>query len=217
MLVTINPQKISLPPGSEVILHHQTWSNYEEILNIRQDKTYPKIYFNDYRGEILLMSPLPAHGKRIDTIRDMIKLLLHYQQKDWECFDPITLKKSNQGGVEPDSCFYINNREAILGQDKIDLSQLPPPDLAIEVDFTSYTNPDYYLPLAIPELWIYKQKELLIYIYEEEKYQNSEKSIIFSEFSVKNLIPEYVEFAWHNGSSVALRKFKEYLVNNHSN
>jgi Uma2 family endonuclease len=211
MLVTISPETISLPLGSEVILRDQTWSDYEELLSIRKDRVYPKIYFNNYGEEILLMSPLPAHGKRIDTIRDLVKLLLRYQNQDWECFDPITLKKFHKGGVEPDTCFYINNREAILGQEKIDLSQLPPPDLAIEVDFTSLTNPRYYLPLAIPELWIYKQGELLIYIYKNEEYKISENSIIFSEFPVKNLIPEYVEFAWQNGSSVAIRKFEKYL------
>lgn len=215
MLVTISPETISLPPGSEVILHDQTWSDYEELLNIRKHRIYPKIYFGNYWKKILLMLPLPAHGKRINTIRDLVKLLLRYQNQDWECFDSITLKKSKKGGVEPDTCFYINNREAILGQEKIDLSQLPPPDLAIEVDFTFLTNSDCYLPLAIPELWIYQQGELLIYIYQNEEYKISKNSIIFSEFPVKNLIPEYVEFAWQNGSSLAIRKFEKYLSENY--
>jgi Uma2 family endonuclease len=212
MLVTISPETISLPPGSEVILRDQTWSDYEELLSIRKDRVYPKIYFNHYTAEVVLMSPLPAHGNRIDTLRDLIKVMLRFQGKDWHCFNPITLKKSKKGGVEPDTCFYINNREAILAQEKIDLSQLPPPDLAIEVDFTSLTNPRYYLPLAIPELWIYQQGKLLIYIYENKEYKISENSIIFSEFPVKNLVPEYVEFAWQNGSSVAMIKFENYLV-----
>ncbi len=217
MLITVSPEQISLPPGSEVILRDQSWSDYEEFLTIRNQQIYPKIYFNHYTGEIVLMSPLPAHGNRIDTLRDLIKTMLRFQGKDWHCFDPITLKKYRKGGVEPDTCFYINNRNAILGKEKIDLSQLPPPDLAIEVDFTSLTNPDYYLPFAIPELWIYKQGELLIYIYENNDYKISEQSVIFREFPVNNLIPEYVEFAWSNGSSVAIRKFENYLTKNYSN
>ena len=215
MLVTLSSDKISLPSGGEIILRQQTWSDYEELLNIRQENIYPKIYFNNYTKEILLMSPLPAHGNRVDTIRDFIKILLRHQGKDWHSFDPITLKKFPQAGVEPDTCFYINNREAILGQEKIDLTQLPPPDLAVEVDLTCLTKPEYYLPLAIPELWIYRQGKLFIYVYENGEYLTVDNSIIFNEFPLLEIIPEYVEFAWENGSSVALRKFEQYLSENY--
>lgn len=63
------------------------------------------------------MSPLPSHGKRIDLLKDLVKILLRRQGKDWECFDPITLKIPDQAGLEPDTCFYIENRQAILEKD----------------------------------------------------------------------------------------------------
>jgi len=42
MLVTISPEQLSLDPGSEVILHHQTWEDFETLLAIKQEKTFPK-------------------------------------------------------------------------------------------------------------------------------------------------------------------------------
>lgn len=211
MLVTVSQDTLTLSPGSEVILRHQTWDDYEHLLKIRNNRTHPKIYFNASTHEILLMTPLPSHGKRIDTLRDLVKILLRHQGKDWECFDPITLKRFAEAGVEPDTCFYIKNRQAILGKEKIDLSVDPPPDLAIEVDLTSTTKVNDYQAIAIPEVWIYRRGNLLIYLFDEEQYQASDTSSIFSEIDVRNLLPKYTELAWNEGSSVALRQFEQDL------
>lgn len=212
MLVTVSQDTLTLSPGSEVILRHQTWDDYEQLLKIRDRRTYPKIYFNAVTHEILLMTPLPSHGNRIDTIRDLVKILLRHQGKDWHSFDPITLKKFASSGVEPDTCFYIENRQAILGKEKIDLSIDPPPDLAIEADLTSTTKASDYQPIAIPELWIYRRGNLLIYLFDGEQYQLSETSSIFSEIDVRNILPKYVELAWNEGSSVAIRQFERDLA-----
>ncbi|ACK68481.1 protein of unknown function DUF820 [Gloeothece citriformis PCC 7424] len=212
MFITINENTINLPPGGEVVLRHRTWEDYEQLLKSRQDKVIPKVYFNAKTQEILLMSPLPGHGKRINILQDLVKILLRYQNQDWEAFDPITLKRLNQAGVEPDACFYINNRQAILGKEKIDLTVDPPPDLGIEVDLTSTTSPGDYLAIAIPELWIYRRGELLIYLFENEQYKNSQESSTFEGIDVKRLLPQYVELGFTNGSSVALRQFEQDLT-----
>jgi Uma2 family endonuclease len=144
--------------------------------------------------------------------RDLVKALLHFEGKDWDCFDPITLKQLKRAGVEPDTCFYIENRQAILGKERINLTVDPPPDLAIEVDFTSITNLGSYTPLAIPELWIYSPDGLKIYIFKNNDYQEKNHSNLFKNWDVKTLLPKYVELAWFKGSSVALREFEEDIA-----
>lgn len=212
MFITVSPDTLTLSSGSEVILRQKTWEDYEELLAIRQENTLPKLYFNAKTQEIRLMSPLPSHGNRIDTLRDLVKSLLRKQGKDWHCFDPITLKRFKQAGVEPDTCFYVNNRQAILGKDKIDLAVDPPPDLAIEVDLTSITDIEAYIPLQIPELWIYRPGKLSIYIFEGNNYQESDQSLMFKDVDVRTILPKYVELAWNQGSSVALRVFEQEVV-----
>jgi Uma2 family endonuclease len=88
----------------------------------------------------------------------------------------------------------------------------PPPDLAIEVDFTSITNIASYTPLAIPELWIYSPGDLKIYIFENNDYQEKNHSNLFKNWDIKTLLPKYVELAWFKGSSVALREFEEDIA-----
>jgi Uma2 family endonuclease len=209
--LTITNDKIDLPPGGEVILRHQTWLEYEKLLESRQDKAAIKIYFDAETQEIRIMAPLPGHGKKSDTLSDLVKVLLRYQGKDWDSFDPITLKRFEQAGVEPDACFYIQNRQAILGKERIDLEIDPPPDLALEIDLSSITKPEDYQAIAVPELWIYRRKALYIYVFDGQQYQESSNSPTFSGIPVKQLIPNSVERAWEAGSSIALKEFENQL------
>ncbi|MEB3229302.1 MAG: Uma2 family endonuclease, partial [Synechocystis sp.] len=108
MLITVSPDQVSLDPGSEVILRGQTWADFEALLAIKQEKTFPKLYFNAQTGEIHLISPLPSHGQRINILGDLVKAMLRVQGKDLEAYGPITLKQFKQAGVEPDTCFYVD-------------------------------------------------------------------------------------------------------------
>ncbi|MGJ3246297.1 MAG: Uma2 family endonuclease [Elainellaceae cyanobacterium] len=212
MVLTVSPDHIELPPGSDVTLRYQTWTDYEALLKSRRDAAAVKIRFNAHTQEILIMAPLPGHGNRSYTLAGLITTLLRHQNRDWHGFDPVTLKKLQEAGAEPDACFYIQNWRAILGKDRIDLSNDPPPDLAIEIDLTSRTDLDVYQALAIPEVWIYHQGGLLIYALTPDGYKDSVTSPTFPDVDVKHLLPRYVEMAWAEGSSVALREFEQLLT-----
>lgn len=215
MDVTITPDRIDLSPGAEVILRQQTWADYEKLLQSRQDKAGIRVYFDAKTQEIRLMAPLPKHANRSDVIADLVKALLRHQRRNWQSFHPVTLKRFQQKGLEPDTCFYIQNCEAILGKEQIDLEIDPPPDLAIEVDLTSFTKPENYQEIGVPELWIYRKQSLGIYLFDGQNYQDSPDSLIFPEFPIKRLIPEFVEMAWSSGLGVALEAFEARLRSNY--
>ncbi|MEM8809214.1 MAG: Uma2 family endonuclease, partial [Cyanobacteria bacterium P01_G01_bin.38] len=102
MYLMITPQSIDLSPGGEVVLRHQTWADYEALLESRQDNAAVKVYFDADLHEIRLMAPSPNHGNRSDTLTDLVKALLRHQGQDWHSFDPITLKRFQKKGLEPD-------------------------------------------------------------------------------------------------------------------
>lgn len=211
-LPTITPERVELDPGDEMILRFRSWQDYESLLARRLDLAGLRIRYSAETQEIRVMSPLPSHGKNADMLADLVKAMLRWQSKDWEAYTPITLKKLNEQGVEPDYCFYIQNRSAVLGKERIDLAIDPPPDLAIEVDFTSRTQPEDYQAIAIPEFWIYRQSALLIYLHDGSRYQETSLSAQFSEIDIKKLLPQYVDRSWQVGSSVALREFDEAIL-----
>jgi len=212
MVLTVSRDRIQLPPGSEVTLTYQAWEDYEALLESRQDDAAIRIRYNAHTQRIFLMAPLAGHGNRVDTLVDLVKTLLRHQQRDWHSFDPVTLKRLREAGLEPDACFYIENWQAALGKERIDLSVDPPPDLAIEVDITSLTDLEIYQILRIPEVWIYRQGQLSVYVLTAAGYEDSAQSPTFPTVDVKAVLPEYVERAWSAGSSVALREFEAFIT-----
>ena len=118
-------------------------------------------------------------------LADLVKEVLRFYGLDWQGFDPLTLKKIREKGLEPDHCFYIQNYRAILGKETIDLTCDPPPDLALEVDLTSFSNVDDYVSIGIPELWIYRNGKLSIYLLENSNscWSDQPKNIVFPEES----------------------------------
>ncbi len=209
--LTITSAEIDLSPGSDVILRHQTWDDYEQLLRLRRNNAAIKVRYNAATQEIRMMTPLPEHGKTSDVLSDLVKVLLRRLGRDWEGFDPITLKRFGEGGLEPDWCVYIQNREAILGKKRIDLEIDPPPDLAVEVDATSPSAPEDYEPLRVPELWIYREDAFEIFVFDGQHYRETSDSPTFPGIPVRELIPQYVRRAWEAGSSVALREFESAL------
>lgn len=208
MLPTITENIINLPPGTR-LQFPATFEEYEQLVEQMSDRASLRIRFRD--NYIWLMAPLPEHGNQADVLSDLVKALLRHQGQDWQSFAPITLRQAGIAGVEPDACFYIQNRQAILGKQRLDLSQDPPPDLAIEIDLTSITDINDYIPLAIPEVWIYKTGSLQIYRFEGNCYIETNTSQIFPDILVKKLISQYVNRAWQIGSSVALQEFAQFL------
>lgn len=211
LLPTISEDTISLAPGDELILRFRTWEDYETLLARREDKAGLRIRYSSKTQEIRIMSPLPRHGKNSDIVADLVKALLRHECRDWDAFTPITLKRINRQGIEPDYCFYIDNRAEILGKERIDLETDPPPDLAIEIDLTCTTKPEDYEAIAPLELWVYRQSQLSIYQFDSQQYRESQISRWFPGYDLKTLIPQYCDRGWQMGSSVALREFEELL------
>ena len=209
--LTITSAGVDLSSGSEVVLRHQTWADYEELLQRRQDNAAIKVRYDARTKEIYLMAPLPKHAKDSDVLSDLVKALLRHSGREWECFDPITLKRPGEAGLEPDKCFYIQNRQAILGKGRIDLETDPPPNLALEIDATSTSNPQDYEPFRVPQLWIYREGWLGIYAFDGQHYHETADSPTFPGVPVSRLVPEYIHQAWQAGSSVALRRFEVML------
>ena len=208
MLPTITANQIDLPPGTR--LHFPgTLADYEDLLARLGDRATIRIRFRD--NNILLMNPLPEHSNQADILADLIKTLLNHQDRDWHGFTPLTLRSQGRSGLEPDACFYLDNYQQILGKRRLDLSIDPPPDLAIEIDVTSFTRIEDYISLAIPEVWIYQQGTLNIYQFQNNSYIAMDNSKVFPDFPVKETIPIYVVRAGQVGSSKAIKEFKGFL------
>ncbi|MEB3342134.1 Uma2 family endonuclease [Okeania sp.] len=211
MTVTIPINKIELDPGSLITLNDLTWEEFEAFLEEKEaNGTKTRIAY--IQGTLIIISPLPARERLHRIISDIVKVLLDSQERDWEEFGSTTFrKKAKKVGLEPDTCFYIENGEKMRSRMRIDMTVDPPPDLAIEVDVTSKTTFDTYEALAVPELWIYTEEKFTIQVFTNGLYVESSISPTFPNLPILELIPNLVNQALTMGSSKMLRELRKKM------
>jgi Uma2 family endonuclease len=94
---------------------------------------------------------------------------------------------------------------AVAGKNRINWGVDPSPDLAIEIDVTSYTDVNDFLPYRVPEAWIFKKNNLIIYSLEGDSYAVKTNSRYFPNINVSKLITECFQIASSRNTSVAIR------------
>jgi Uma2 family endonuclease len=206
----VSPEKIQLPAGSVVRLP-ATWQEYQSLYDRRGDGSIPRLKYRD--GEVLLMSPLPVHGKDANLIADLVKAILDWEGREYDAFTPVTMTLPEESGIEPDYCFYIDNWQAVCGKKRIDWQTDPPPDLVIKIDVTSYSDVPDYLPYRVPEVWLLKKQKLLIDRLQGSSYQLQTQSLYFPGFNLQSTIARCVEIAYQRNTSAAIRDLKQQLAN----
>lgn len=209
MYAVVSKDSIQLPPGT-VMRIPGSWQDYRTLRDSRGNGSIPRMKYHD--GEIFLMSPLPRHGREAHLIARIIETLLDSQDRNYEAFTPITIELPEIGGIEPDYCFYIDNWQVAVGKDRIDWTIDPPPDLVIEIDITSYTSVDDYLPYGIPEFWSFKQGVLNIYRLDSGAYQLSETSRYFPDVSLKTTISECLQMSNEQGAGRSIARLRQQLT-----
>jgi Uma2 family endonuclease len=210
MFALVSPEKIQLPPGSVVRLP-ATWQEYQSLCDQRGDGSIPRLKYRD--GEVLLMSPLPVHGRDAHLIANIVITLLDHDEREYDAFTPVTMTLPEESGIEPDYCFYIDNWQAVSGKKRIDWQHDPPPDLVIEIDVTSYSDVQDYLPYRVPEVWLYKNHQTLIYQLQGATYQLQTHSRYFPDVDLQSATARCVQIAYDRNSSAAIRDLRQRLGN----
>lgn len=214
-MTVINVAKISLKtidlsPGSHLLISDVTWEQYEALLEeLGEERRVPRI--NYCNGVLELMSPLPAHERPHRLIAYIVAAILDAQERAWEDFGSTTFKRPKRAGLEPDTCFYIQNAERVRALMRMNMDEDSPPDLAIEADVTSKTTLDAYQVLQVPEVWLYDTGRLTIQLLQNGEYQESAVSLVFPELPICELIPRLVNQAFQQGTSTMLRALRQRM------
>lgn len=197
--------------GSHLILHDISWETYEQLLEIFAERSTPRMTY--YQGTLELMVPSPEHERYSWTLCRLIVAL-----SEEIGIEIIGLKSSTwrsepkKAGNEADECFYIQNEALMRGKLTIDLKNDPPPDLAVEIDLTSSSinKMAVYAELKVPEVWIWKKGKLIINILNDTGYVESETSLAFGSFPVKELA-QFMHLDSDKGENARIREFREWV------
>jgi Uma2 family endonuclease len=204
---------LQLEPGQKVTLQPVSWNRFEEVIAELGERRSSRIAYANETLEI--MAPLPEHERSKISLADLVKTILRIQKRRWEPLGSTTFKREDMAvGIEPDECFYIQNYQAVIGKDRIDLTLDPPPDLAIETDVTSKTEIAAYEALRVPEVWIYDRGKLKINILQGSSYFESQTSPTFPDVAVAELIPQFMQRGREVGVSQALEELEVFMRSN---
>ncbi|MBE9125054.1 MULTISPECIES: Uma2 family endonuclease [unclassified Coleofasciculus] len=174
--------------------YNVSWEEFESILEQLGDNRSARLAYD--RGTLEIRMPSQKHEYYKEIIRDLIKYLAEELDMDCEALGSTTWKRKDLlKGAEPDNCFYIQNEPAIRNiKPNINLSKDPPPDLILEVDYTSPSlkRQAIYAALGVPEIWLYDMTVLHIYQLESGTYKETDTSLAFGTFPAKE-IPGFIE------------------------
>jgi Uma2 family endonuclease len=130
-----------------------------------------------------------------------------------KAYGSTTLDRADlEKGIEPDSCYYIQNADQIQAR-RLNLQTDPPPDLAVEVDITSSSQRRFglYEQLQIPEVWRYTEHHgVMFYRLQAGTYRECEYSPTFPMLSAMKL-GEFLALAEAEDDNTVIRALRRWV------
>jgi Uma2 family endonuclease len=201
-----------LPEGGTRTLREVSQEDYAQLLAELGDSNRVRVSY--YHGRLEVMSPSPINEIFKELISDIGRITADLTGVDLEKLGSTTFTPGTFGaGAEPDTCFYVQNAARIIGKRKIDLSDDPPPDVAVEIDISSDSSDKLaiYQSLRVPEVWIYNGERLRIRKLTDQGYVEAPNSPAFPLLTA-DALTEALEKSKTKGQSAALRSFRAWLL-----
>jgi Uma2 family endonuclease len=180
-----------------IVLDGVTWADYERLLEIRGDRSAPRITYLE--GLLEIMSPSLNHELLKSTIGCLVEVWCLEHDIDFSPVGSWTLKrKTSRRGAEPDECY-------LFGATK----RRTKPDLAIEVVWTSgnIDKLDVYRKLGVREVWYWREGKLRPFHLRGERYRAASTSKVLPGIDLEELT-RYVE---RTPTSAAVRAYRDAL------
>jgi len=166
-----------------VILQNVAWQTYQALLADMGEHRSARLAYDHGTLEIKLPSKLHELLNRL--LERIVVTLTEELDMDVLSFGSTTFDNEElKQGVEPDSCFYIQNASRVNPEDDSPPQDFPP-DLVVEVDITSSSKSrlNIYRSMGVGEVWRYKRNQLVILKLQEGNYLECESSSVFPMLS----------------------------------
>ncbi len=197
---------------NRVILNNITWETFKQIIKELGEKRVIRLAYD--QGIVEIMTPFGQHeysNRFIDNLIVVIALELNLNIKT---MGSLTLKKEMvKKGVEPDSCYYLNNEPLVRNKQDIRLDIDPPPDLVLEIDMSnsSLNKLPIYVALGVPEIWRYDGNQLIAFILnDQQNYVQSDYSLTFPWLKLANILP-FIDQSLRDGETATLKQFRQWI------
>jgi Uma2 family endonuclease len=203
MLPVMAATALASPPGDPpredhfVHLRDVTWADYRRILEVRGERSSPRIAFLE--GTLELMTPSKEHESIKSVIGCLVEVWCGEHEVDFSPYGSWTLEgEAVERAVEPDECYVFGN-----------VAEPERPDLAIEVIWTrgGIGKLEIYRKLGVREVWIWRRGKIEPHVLRGERYEVAARSEVLPEIDLEHL----ATFLDRKPTSRAMRDYRDSL------
>jgi Uma2 family endonuclease len=180
-----------------VFLDGVTWQDYERFLEIRGDRSAPRMTYLE--GVLEIMAPSRHHESIKSRIGRLVEVYCLHAGIDFETLGSWTVKEQQEErGVEPDECYIFG------GEDR------SRPHLAIEVEWTPgrLDKLEVYRKLGVAEVWYWRRGTISVFVLRGEHYVPADRSGLLPGID----LDELASFLEHPTTSQAIRAYRDRLA-----
>ena len=201
--------QIQLSSGSSIRIA-LTWAEYETLLQELGDNRAVRVTYEQGWVEIRMPSKLHELVNRL--LERIIVTLTEELGMSVISLGSTRFDQDAMGqGVEPDSCFYIQNAERIDIEAPLPVNL--PPDLVVEVDISSSSKSrlKIYGTMGVPEIWRYSLQGFVILQLQAGDYVECDHSLAFPQVSTDFLQALVERGKQANNQNVVIRELRHSL------
>jgi Uma2 family endonuclease len=170
------------------LLRGISWQTYQELRDVGENEHVRMTYRG---GELEMMSPSKTHEQYASLIDLVIHAWAWDRGIDIQSCRTVTFSREDlQRGLEPDNCYYVANEPLVRNHPELDLTNDPPPDLAVEIDLGG-SNRDklsLYAAFGVPEVWWFDGRVLQVFVLAADgQYQQQTTSPTFPALSTAEI------------------------------
>ena len=194
-----------------VVLQNISWQSYQSL--IRDFAQEPAIRLTYDHGTLEIRMPLDPHETFKKLIGRLIEAATEELDLEIRSLGSRTCDREDlASGLEPDQCYYIQNEPQVRGIEQIDLTQLPPPDLAVEIDITSSSLNRFaiYKALGVPEIWRYDGSRLEIHVLQDDEYVNQANSRALTLLTAADIL-RFLTSHQTLGENALVKQFRQWI------
>ena len=160
-----------------VLLQDVAWEDYERLLELRGERSAPRIAFLD--GVVELMSPSQPHESLKSRIGQLVEVWCLEKDVEFRAAGASTLKNKRQRrGVEADECYIFGTQPKPRR-----------PHLAIEVVWTSgrMNKLEIYRRIGVSEIWVWHNERLSVQVLRRGAYEAAPASEVLRGIDLDEL------------------------------
>jgi Uma2 family endonuclease len=198
-------------PSNRMILRGVSWSTYQGLIRDLESEPGKRLTYD--QGTLEIRATLPTQERVKCLLGRMVETTTEELAVEVRSLGSTTWSREDlQKGLEPDQCYYIQNERLVRGKADIDLTQDPPPDLAIEVDNTSSSvnRMAIYAALGVPEVWQFDGESLTIYRLVGSEYASQEQSGVLPLLQRGDIL-RFLQARQTMGETSWVREFRQWV------